>query len=188
MKKLIGIAVVLWLAATPALAQKVTIDYAHEFDFKPVKTFLYVDTPDTDVQNPMMADRIVGALKRELVEIGLTEVQEDPDLVVTYQVTTQENQVLTTTGMGWGGAGMGGGWGGWGGGGMAMGTSTTRAHTSTEGTLVLDAYDPVEKKLVWRGMGTVTLKGKPENQIKQIDKVLKKLGSRWEKILAGKGK
>ena len=39
-----------------------------------------------------------------------------------------------------------------------------------------------------RGSGTVTLKGKPEAQMKQVDKVLKKLGSRWDKIVAGKGK
>jgi hypothetical protein len=69
-----------------------------------------------------------------------------------------------------------------------MGTSTTRATTFTEGTLVIDVFDPEETKLVWRGSGTVTLKGKAEAQIKQVDNVLKKLGKRWDKIVAGKGK
>ena len=42
--------------------------------------------------------------------------------------------------------------------------------------------------MVWRGSGTVTLKDKPENQVKQVEKILEKLGKRWDKILAGKGK
>ena len=37
MKKLSGLVVVLGLAAAPVFAQKVVVDYAHEFDFKPVK-------------------------------------------------------------------------------------------------------------------------------------------------------
>ena len=69
-----------------------------------------------------------------------------------------------------------------------MGTSTTREYSYEEGTLVIDAYDSTEKKLVWRGSGTVTVKSKPDKQIKQVENILKKLGSRWDKILAGKGK
>jgi hypothetical protein len=188
---LIGIAFV----AGPAMAQKVTIDYAHDFDFTKVKTFLYVDTPETAVRDQLMAGRIVSAIKRELVEAGLTEAAEDgpaPDLVVTYHVTTQENQTMVTTGMGMGTAGMGrrgrgAGWGGWGGG-ATMGTATTRTHTSVEGTLIIDAFDPGDEQLVWRGSGAATVKGKPENQTKQIDNVVKKLGKRWDKILHGKGK
>jgi hypothetical protein len=42
--------------------------------------------------------------------------------------------------------------------------------------------------MVWRGTGTVTVKAKPEKQAKQIDSILKKLGNKWDKIIAGKGK
>ena len=38
------------------------------------------------------------------------------------------------------------------------------------------------------GTGMVTVKSKPEKQIKQIDKILDKIGNKWDKILAGKGK
>ena len=38
------------------------------------------------------------------------------------------------------------------------------------------------------GTGTVTVKSKPEKQQKQIDKILSKLGAKWDKILAGQGK
>jgi hypothetical protein len=42
--------------------------------------------------------------------------------------------------------------------------------------------------MVWRGSGTVTVKDKPEKQVKQVENILKKLGKKWDKILAGKGK
>jgi len=193
MKKALGLVFVLALAATPALAQKVTVDYAHDFDFSGVKTFQYVDTRESNSKNELMAGRIVEMIKKELREGGLTEVQENPDLYVTYHVTTEEMSSFNTTGMGYGGyGGYGPGWGGYGGygyggyGGMA--STTTYETKYTDGTLILDGYDPTDKKLVWRGTGTVTIKDKPEKQIKQVDKILTRIGAKWDKILAGKGK
>jgi hypothetical protein len=196
MKKALGLVFVLALAlaATPAMAQKVTVDYAHDFDFSGVKTFQYVDTKDSNSKNELMAGRIVEMIKKELREGGLTEVQENPDLYVTYHVTTEELSSFNTTSVGYGGyGGYGPGWGGWGGygygmGGMGMASSTTYETKYTEGTLIVDGYDPTDKKLVWRGTGMVTIKSKPDKQIKQVDKILKKIGAKWDKILEGKGK
>jgi hypothetical protein len=129
-----------------------------------------------------MHDRIREAIVRELAEGGLQEVDSDPDLFVTYHITTEDKTVYNTTSFGYGG--LYGGWGGWG---TGMGTSTTMASNYTDGTLIIDAYEPAEKKMVWRGTGTVTIKAKPEKQIKQIDNILKKLGNRWDKINAGRG-
>jgi hypothetical protein len=183
MKKNLALLVILGFAATPALAQKVNIDYAHDFDFDGVRTFTYVDTQESNPANPMMQERIVDAIKRELREGGLQEVSVDADLYVTSHITTKEKTVYNTTTFGYGGYGAG--WYGWGGG---MGSSTTTASDFTEGTLIIDAYEPADKKMVWRGTGTVTVKAKPEKQIKQVDKILSKLGDRWDKILAGQGK
>ena len=191
MKKVLGLIFVLALAATPAMAQKVTIDYAHDFDFESAETFQYVETKDSDIKNQLMADRVTTMFKKELAEGGLEEVTENPDIYVTYHFTSEENTSYNTTSMGYGGyGGYGGGWGGYGryGGMGGMGSSTTYATTYTEGTLIFDAYEPGDKKLVWRGTGTVTVKAKPEKQIKQVEKILTKLGKRWEKILAGQGK
>jgi hypothetical protein len=169
------------------MAQKVTIDYAHDFDFDAVKTFQYVDTAESNAKNQLMADRVTSMLKKQLTDGGLTEVTENPDIYVTYHYTSQENTSYNTTSMGYGGyGGYYGRWGGWGMGGMA--TSTTYETKYTEGTLIFDAYEPGDKKLVWRGTGTVTVKAKPEKQIQQVDSILKKLGAKWDKILAGKGK
>jgi hypothetical protein len=191
MKKALGLVFVLALAATPAMAQKVTIDYAHDFDFEALKTFQYVATEKSDVKgNDLMDQRVEDMIKKELREGGATEVQSNPDIYVTYHFTSKENTSYNTTSMGYGGyGGYGGGWGGYGGMGYGgMGSSTTYATTYTEGTLIIDLYDPDSKKLVWRGTGTVTVKAKPEKQVKQVENILTKIGAKWDKIVHGQGK
>ena len=133
-----------------------------------------------------MAKRVTDMIIKEFKEGGLTQVEENPDIYVTYHFTTEDRTSYTTTNFGYGG--YWGGWGGWGWGGPAMGTSTTQQINYTDGTLIVDAYDGNEKKMIWRGTGTVTVKAKPEKQVKQVENILKKIGKRWEKILAGKGK
>ena len=183
MKKTLGMLIVLALAALPAAAQTVTIDYAHDYDFKSVKTFQFVESTDSKASDSLMDGRIQEAIVNELTKGGLTQVEADPNIYVTYGITTQKNAVYNTTSMGYGGFGVG--WGGWGMGGM--GSSTTTESTYTEGTLIIDAYDAGDKKLVWRGTGTVTVKAKPEKVTKQIDSIITKLGEKWQKIHAGMG-
>jgi len=191
MKKALGLIIVLGLAASPVLAQKVTVDYAHEYDFSKQETFMYVDSEDSDAENPMMHDRIVSMIKKELKEGGATEVTSNPDIYITYHITTATKTNYTTTSFGYGG--YHGGWGGYGrygygGYGPGMTSSQTTARDYTEGTLIIDAYDASEKKMVWRATGTVTVKDNPEKQAKQVDKILTKIGKKWDKIMAGKGK
>jgi hypothetical protein len=186
MKKTLGLITVLCLAATPALAQKVTIDYAHDYDFQSAKTFQYVDTEESNAANPMMAERIEALIIKELKEGGGVQVTENPDIFITYHITTAEKTVYNTTSFGYGG--YHGGWGGWGWGSPGMASSTTTQSNYTEGTLIIDAYDAAEKKMIWRATGTVTVKSKPEKQVKQVEKILAKIGKRWDKILAGQGK
>ena len=187
MKRVLGLVFLLALVAAPAVAQKVSIDYAHDFDFDSLETFQYVNTEDSNAANQLMDSRIKTAIIRELTEGGLKRVETDPDFLITYHVTTAEKTSYQTTSMGYGGyGGYWGGWYGWGAPGMA--STTVSEYNYTEGTLIIDAYDPVEKKMIWRGTGTVTVKASPEKQTKQVDKILKKIGKKWDKILAGKGK
>jgi hypothetical protein len=184
MKARLGLTIVLALLATPALAQRITIDYDKDFDFDKVETFAYVETKDSDASDQLIDGRIEAAIVKELTEGGLRQVESDADLFVTYHLTTKENTVLNTTGYGYGG--YGGGWGRYGG--VGMTSATTTVSTYTEGTIIVDAYEPGEKKMVWRGTGTVTVKSKPEKQTKQISNIMTKMGDKWDKILAKQGK
>ena len=89
-KKTLGLLIVLGLAATPAFAQKVNIDYAHDFDFSGSETFQYVNTEESNADNPMMADRIESMIKAKMKAGGATEVTENPDLFITYHITTAQ--------------------------------------------------------------------------------------------------
>lgn len=188
MRNALGLMIIIGLAAVPASAQKVAIDYAHDFDFSAVKTFQYVDTVESNPEDSLMASRVRDMIIKELQEGGLRQVDSDPDIFVTYHYTSEEDTSYSTTSFGYGGYGPGWyGWGGYGfGGGMA--TSTTTATTYTVGTLIIDGYEPAEKKMVWRGTGTVNVKDSPQKRVGQVEKILAKLGKKWEKILAGKGK
>ena len=183
MRKSLGIVVVVLLFAMPAAAQKVTIDYAHDYDFDSIKSFEYVESDGDIAPNPLMHQRIVDAIKAKLKAAGLNENSESPDIYVTYHLSSQDSTVYSTTGFGYGGY-----WGGWGPYGGGMTSTSTYASTYTEGTLIIDAYDGAEKKLVWRGAGTVTVKDNPEKRGKQLDNILDKLGKKWAKIHAGQGK
>ena len=188
MNRTSGLLAVLILLATPCLAQDITIDYAHDFDFSTVKTFTYVETEDSDMSNELMDNRIEQAVIASMAK-GLEQVEQGGDIYVTYHTVTEDNTVFNTSHYGYGGYGPGwGGYGGFGyGGGMGMGSSTTTAHTYTEGTLILDAYDATNKEMIWRGTGTVTVKAKPEKQMKQIDNILEKMDKKWDKILKNQG-
>ena len=182
MKKTVLVLIALAVVAAPSIAQKITIDYAHDFDFEQLKTFTYVDTPDSNTGNGLADNRIKDKMIANLTSGGLKHV------------TTKDNTVFTTDNWGYGGWGPGwGGYGRYGYGGYGgyyggMGTTTTRATTYTDGTLILDAYEPGDKQLVWRGTGTVTLKEKPEKVDKQIDNIFAKMGKKWDKILKNEGR
>ena len=184
MKKTLILAALVALIAAPTLAQKVNIDYAKDFDFDSAKTFQYVDTKDSNVQgNEIMANRVASMIRQQLRDGGLEEVDSNPDLFVTYHFTSEDRKSYNTTSYGYGG--YWGGWGGYGGygyGGPGMAGSTTTEYNYTVGTLIIDAYDAAEKKMVWRGSGTVTVKAKPEKQVKQVENILRKLGKQWDKI------
>ncbi len=129
---------------------------------------------------------------RDLSKVSVVQKMMNGESGVTrfYSPAMEADMVAgfsVVDGPGWGGYGRYG-YGGYGGYYGGMGTTTTRATTYTDGTLILDAYEPGDKQLVWRGTGTVTLKEKPEKINKQIDNIFSKMGKKWQKILQNEGR
>lgn len=182
MKRLIAVACL--LAAGSVAAQEITIDYAKDVDFAAVKTFQYSETEDTNIQDPALGERIVDDLKAKLIDGGLSEVKDSPDIYITYHVMREEKQKLNTQTFGYGGNAAG--WGRWAGEGGQPASITTETPY-TEGTLIVDAYRATDQKMVWRGTGTVTLAAKAKKQEQQIQKILNKMGNKWKKILQNAG-
>ena len=80
MKASAGFVLLIMLAAGPVFAQKVTLDYAHDFDFGAVHRVQYVDTQESNIENPLMAGRVADAIKEHMRGVGLELVESDPDL------------------------------------------------------------------------------------------------------------
>jgi len=149
---------------TVLLAQDVKTNYMPGTDFSKYKTYKWVTIEGGQHPNQIVDAEIKRAVDAQLVAKGLTKTDSDKaDVYVGYQVAVdQEKQ--------WNGYGMGGGmrWGG-----MATATSST----INVGTLVLDMYDPIQKKLVWTGNATKTIdpsKSQEKNQ-QNLDKSMQKL-------------
>jgi hypothetical protein len=183
--ELLSLFVLALLAALPATAQKVYVDYDRSANFEAYKTFAWGETPETSLQgeSPLMHSRIKNAIEYHLTEGGLVEDTENPDLYVTYHTNSKEEVQLSTTGMGYG---YGGGWGWdpfWGGMG-GMGTSTTTSHTYERGSLIIDLWDAKSKQAIWRGTAQAVVKQNPQAAAKQIDKAIAKIVKRFDKMYA----
>ncbi len=186
MKSLTWVVAILLLTAGPAFAQKIYIDYDPSYDASGVETFAWAETSETSVanQDPLLHSRILNGIEYYLTLGGAREVENDPDVHVTYHSSTKKEVVVDTSHYGYGYPGS---WGYYGrrypyGG---YGTSTSTVRTYNRGTLVVDIWDAASDKLVWRGTAVnITVTDNPTKMDKRIDKALKKMVDKWRKIKA----
>jgi len=153
-------------------------DYDREADFSQISTFSWTGKQHPEI-NDLVHNRIVDALRSQLEAKGLSKVDSDPDVFVTYYGDDNERTVINTNSFGYG---MGPGWGGMGMGGMGMGgmgSSTTTVNTYKEGTIIVDIYRAEDKQLVWRGTVTGTISDNPQKNEKNIVKGIAKLFEKY---------
>jgi Domain of unknown function (DUF4136) len=167
---LAGAVLVLWSAS--AAAQTVKYNFLPGTDFSKYKTYKWVRVPNAQYPNQIMDTQIMQSIDAQLALKGLTRSEENPDLVVAYQVAVNQEKQWNSYSSGgdmWGW----GRWGGWGG----MQTTTTTSQTINIGTLNLDIYDAAAKTQIWRGEASKTLgSGKdPEKVKKNLDKAMAKM-------------
>ncbi len=150
-------------------------DYDREADFSQISTYDWTGERHPEI-NDLVHNRIVAALSSQLEAKGLSKVDSDPDVFVTYYGDHDERTVIDTMSTGYG---YGPGWG-YGGMGMAgMGSSTTTVRTFKEGTLVIDIFWAEDKQLIWRGTVTGTVSDDPKKNEKNINKGIVKLFEKY---------
>lgn len=162
MKNILIPILVLLLASCEGI--KVTNDWDREVDFTSFKTYsLYPwDTHNDNLVNDYDKQTIIMAVKKEMDSRGYQLVQKDGDLVVsTFVVLNNKTSYQSYTNHYGGWAGYGGGWGYYGrpgyyGYGWGPGYSTTTVYSTeyTKGTLIIDIFSLLNKKLVWQGIGS----------------------------------
>lgn len=166
--QIISLALFVLLSCSATLsAQKVTTDYNRSADFSQYKTYFWANVK---APNDIWTQRIRNIVDQGLQAKGWKRVDSDGDVALNAIVTTQQEQQLDTFY-----SGMGGGWGYRGFGGMGMGTATTTTSTYTTGTFILDMFDAKSKQLEWRGVGTDSVSGDPDKNIKKVQKTVDKM-------------
>lgn len=160
MKKLVQASLMLSvLIVGIAFAAEIKTDYDHSVDFSQYKTYSWIKVK----ADPLWEDRITSAVDRELSERGLTKVEADGDIGVAAFSRTKELPTLTTFYDGLGGR--------WAWRGFGSGIATTSVEETPVGTLVVDLFDGHTRKLIWRGVASDALSGKPEKDEKKLVKI-----------------
>jgi hypothetical protein len=179
--------VMVLLLAAPALAG-VYVDYDRTADLKSFKTFKWIDKPGTSMEyhNKLIHSRLKNYIEYLLSQGGMHEDTENPDLHVTYHVSSETEMSLdvSTYGYAWG---PGFAWdpywsGSWAHGGMVTAASTT-VRSYDVGTLIIDIIRVEDNMLMWRGSATgIVVPENPEKLQKKIKKAVDKMIRKWEKM------
>ncbi len=173
------------VAAAPALAQKVYVDYDRATAFSQYRTFQIKETRE-DLRNfsETLHRRVVDGIRAYMQEGGMEEVDSDPDIYVAYYTADQGNLRLVLSDLDYTYGrdfSLGSYWEG------GVGTRNLEDFSFDEGTLVIDAWDAQEKKLIWRGIGTAAMaRKKPDKNEAKLDRALQKIMKRWDEMCGAK--
>ncbi len=148
---------------------RVHTDHAEDADFSRFRSFQYQDGTNTvAVADPLAHQRIVSSLRRNMTAAGLTEVESDADVMVTYHGSTDRQIEFRTTytgGSNWSRSRWGPRHSG-----VGFSSSTTRPTTVTQGTLVIDIWEVAGNRLVWRGVVSRSLSSNPSRNTAEINR------------------
>ena len=189
------------LTLSCAYAQDVHYNYDRGANFAAYKTYQWVDEPTGQAKvappsglpridlpgggplavrggtadDQLIRQDIQRAIDEQLAQKGLTKVESNADLLITYHAAVREEQSINLSAFGTGNGPSGGWGGGWGG--LGSGTVTGQTSTIPIGTLVVDLYDPAKEQLVWRGDATKTLdiKKNADKNYRNLQKTMAKL-------------
>ncbi len=166
-KVLIGVSAVLLVSACSGIST--STDYDPAVNFSAFSTYDWIDS-EGQVDN-ITSSRVRQSVDAAMAAKGFTQSTSNPDLAVSYQVTSAERRSFNTVNAGWGGGYSRGGWG------MGMGTSTTTEQVWNEGSLILGIFDTGTKNLVWTGTATTDIdpSRSPQERQELIDSAVGKM-------------
>jgi hypothetical protein len=147
-----------------ALPEKVVTDYDHAVSFFQYRTYSWGHVHSYD---PLLEDRIRGAVDRALQAKGWHQVAAGGDVTVTAVAIEKDKKEYTTFYDGFGPRWR---WHGWG-----PGMATTEIDHVPVGSLILDLYDSGSGRLVWRGQASDELSGKPDKDSQKLEKAVNKM-------------
>ena len=135
------------------------VEYNHAVDFSRYKTWSWqagVPVPPDLVQEKQIRD----AVAREITARGLSRVESDPSLLVTYHAARSTRIDLLPLDSG-------------------SGVPPTGIRYVETGSLVVDLQDAASGQVVWRGHATGVLRYGPKEIAAQIDAAVAELLARF---------
>ncbi len=149
-RRLLLPALLLVLGAAACSTIKVSTDYDRTVDFRSYSTFDLLAA--REVKNALMRERIEGAIAQQLQAKGLRRTGARADLLVATHFKLDSTTEIDTTHFGY----AWGRWGYWGY--RGPGAAVTTVRQVPVGTLIIDLVDARERKLVWQGVASDTLR------------------------------
>lgn len=130
---------------------KVTTDYDKQNEFSKYKTFAFYQLTDKGPGlSQLNQNRIINAIKGEMIKKGFTENTSNPDILINATAIVKEKKEVsaTTSYYGYRGYYRPYAWGpGY------TGSTTYDVYEYKDGSLVIDIVDAASKQLVWQGTG-----------------------------------
>ena len=152
---------------------QVSADYDGQVDFSKFKTFSFYRFTD---QGPGVSElnrnRIIAAVKKQMVAKGFVFDENNPDVLVNATTILKEQQQVTgtTNYYGYGGYYRPYGWGpGY------TGTTTYNVNNYYDGSLIIDVIEFSTKTLVWQGTGNQKIDGPLKHPDEEINFAVKKI-------------
>ena len=138
------------LVGAVSQAQKVSSGYDKTINFSGYKTYVFSST--NGARNPLINEMILAALERELSARGLTKVDSNPDLRVSYLAATGYNLQVGETKFGYNVSPMYVG---------LVPTGSPATWDVVTGTLVIDLFDNKTDRIIFRGTAKDVLQRAP---------------------------
>jgi hypothetical protein len=172
--------------AVSASAAKPQIQWNPEYDFSSIKTFEWAESNGATLKQsePFLHSHIVNAIEYQLTSHGLTQVDANADVRVTYYATVDTDYRLqsSSVGYGFGRYGMSG-WGYYGYGMSGPIYTDTRVVEVERGTLMVDIWDTASNELIWRGsVDGITVASNLDKMKRNVDKAINAMVKQADKL------
>jgi hypothetical protein len=174
------VAICLCLPLTASARNKISVAYAKDFNFSQYKTYAWAE--HGAVAHPLLAADLVGAIDQELQARGLQKVTSNPDLIIQFYGSVDNDMTMYSNDPLYGGTGgippfdpsMTGP--------TFIGFYGNTSVVIHKGDLVVDLIDAKAKKLVWRGMATESVNSQnPEKLVDQVNGAITKMFKEYPK-------
>lgn len=148
-----------------------------EIDLSAYKTYAFADVPLEQLDQPtaILYEEIRKRIARELNQRGYKPDAENPDMLVAFNILTEEERKETTKSVNpYGPYGMRGMWPYYYPWGRPQDYRYKEIRIEKKGTMVVDLLSSEEKQPVWRGIGIGPVND-PEERFETAYKIVQKL-------------